>query len=105
MNEKTTKCLILAPLTSEVSLPPTILIPRPLGSFFSSMVLSSFLAGDFPGDFAGVLAGDLASDFVGLLAGVFWASLLGPAVIEAEGVVAESGDKVAFLTSVAAGAA
>ena len=51
-------------LTNVVSLPPTMLIPSPLASFFSSMLLSSFLAGDFPGDFAGVLLGDLASGLV-----------------------------------------
>ena len=88
-------------LTNVVSLPPTMLIPSPLASFFSSMLLSSFLAGDFPGDFAGVLLGDLASGLVGVTdLARFWGA---PALGQSEAVVAaESGDKVAFLASIPA---
>ena len=74
-----------------VSLPPMMLIPRPLESFFNSIDPSSFLAGDFPGDFAGVLAGDFASFLVSaafganvfsvVLAAAGATSLAGPAAV------------------------
>ena len=44
-----------------------MLIPRPLESFFSSMTLSSFLAGDFAGDLAGVFLASWTGDLAGLL--------------------------------------
>lgn len=42
-------------LTTGVSDPPTMLIPRPFGSFFNSILFASVLAGDFIGDFPGDL--------------------------------------------------
>ena len=88
-------------LTSVVSLPPTMLIPSPLASFFSSMLLSSFLAGDFPGDLAGVLLSALSAVVaVGDLAGVFWASALG--LTGEVAALAVSGDKVLAVVGVVA---
>jgi hypothetical protein len=51
--------------TNGVSEPPTMLKPRPLESFLSSILFVSVLVGDFMGDFKSGFAGDFPKDLVG----------------------------------------